>query len=293
MSERRNRHRGLSRAASAYAAERLESRLLLSTYTVTNLNDSGPGSLRDSLQQAEADPRSDIIKFAPSLTAAGAASITLDSQLEISTDITITRPGADLLALSGNNSSRVLEVDAGANATVSGLTFTQGHPRPGNGGGIVNAGTLTLANSVVSGNEVERDIDGGSGSGGGIANLGTLTLTNSTVSHNTEADDGGIFNLGVLTINNSTVSNNLTIDEFGGGIANYGTLTLTNSTVSGADADVFHLDSLYPSAPPGAGDLLSLCEIVSGDRLEGGQLVRLIDDQWLNLWRQYRASHRP
>ena len=65
------------------------------------------------------------------------------------------------------------------------------------------------------------------------------------------------------------------------------------ATGTGADADVFHLEGLNASPPPDPGDLLHWCEIVSGERLEGGQLVRLNDDQWLNLWRHHQASHRP
>jgi len=64
------------------------------------------------------------------------------------------------------------------------------------------------------------------------------------------------------------------------------------TTGIGTDANVFHLDGLYPAPPPDLADLLHWCEILCGERLEGGQLVRLSDDQWLNLWRLYRASHR-
>jgi hypothetical protein len=101
---------------------------------------------------------------------------------------------------------------------------------------IVNRGTLTLTNSMVSDNTA----DGGDGiivnSRGGIVNSGTLTLTNSTVSGNTaDSTGGGIYNTGTLTLTNSTVSQNE--GHAGGGIYNYGgTLTLTNSTVSGNSA---------------------------------------------------------
>lgn len=44
----------LSRAIRS-SAESLESRLLLSTYTVTSAADSGPGTLRDAIANSSAD----------------------------------------------------------------------------------------------------------------------------------------------------------------------------------------------------------------------------------------------
>lgn len=95
------------------------------------------------------------------------------------------------------------------------------------GGGIVNQGTLTLTNSIVSDNVADF--------GAGISNSGTLTLNQTTVSGNTAATfGGGILNHGTLTVNNSTISGNTSVQFGGGGIANSGgTVTLNNSTVSG------------------------------------------------------------
>jgi hypothetical protein len=70
----------LSRATRA-AVEPLESRVLLSSYTVTNLNDSGSGSLRDAVQQANVNPGADTINVMPGL--AGAFTLT-SAKLEIS-----------------------------------------------------------------------------------------------------------------------------------------------------------------------------------------------------------------
>jgi hypothetical protein len=68
---------------------------------------------------------------------------------------------------------------------------------------------------------------------GGISCSGTLTLTNSTVSDNAvERDGGGIGNGGTLTLTNGTVSGN-TAGGRGGGIWNHGTLTLTNTLIDG------------------------------------------------------------
>jgi hypothetical protein len=94
-------------------------------------------------------------------------------------------------------------------------------------GGILNQGTLTLTNSVVSDNVADF--------GAGISNSGMLTLDHATVSGNTAATfGGGILNHGTLTVNNSTISGNTSVEFGGGGIANSGgTLILNNSTVSG------------------------------------------------------------
>ena len=103
--------------------------------------------------------------------------------------------------------------------------------------GIYNAGTMTLTNSIVSGNGAEE-------SGGGIYNAGTMTVINSTVSDNSAGWTGGgiVTSRGTLTLTNSTVSGNSAVWA-GGGISNAGptggmggTLTLTNSTVSGNNA---------------------------------------------------------
>jgi len=58
--------------------ESMESRTLLSTYTVTTANDSGSGSLRDAIVKANNNAGADIIKFA---IGTGAKTISLASKL--------------------------------------------------------------------------------------------------------------------------------------------------------------------------------------------------------------------
>ena len=55
----------------------------------------------------------------------------------------------------------------------------------GEGGGILNGGTLTVSNSTLSGNSAGLD-------GGGIHNGGTLTVSGSTLSGNSASYGGGI-----------------------------------------------------------------------------------------------------
>lgn len=192
-------------AASA-VTELLESRLLLSSYTVSSLADSGAGTLRDAIANSSAD----------TLTFSIGGSILLHSQLEIDRDLTITGPGAAGLSINGQNLTRVFQVDAGATVEMDGLKITAGRAADGttdasgmgtagaNGGAILNTGRLSLANDTISGNvagtggdgapspDVQSSGDGGpGGSGGAIYNTGTLVLTNVTLSGNA-AGNGGI-----------------------------------------------------------------------------------------------------
>jgi hypothetical protein len=70
--------------------EELEGRLVLSTITVMNANDSGPGSLRAAITQADQDTTRDTIDFAPAVT----GTIALLSALpDLTGADTLTGPG--------------------------------------------------------------------------------------------------------------------------------------------------------------------------------------------------------
>ncbi|MBA3406131.1 MAG: hypothetical protein H0U13_15850, partial [Gemmatimonadaceae bacterium] len=196
--------------------------------------------------------------------------------ITIGKNLTIAGPGADAMIVSGGG----VFVNSGVTAAVSGLTISDGAGirNSGNliltdstvrrnkgqnlggtisGGGILNFGTLTVAGSVISENDVT--LAGGiyAGLGGGIYNGGgTVTITDSTVSQNTAKRGGGIYNdvNGSVTVNNSTITGNLggstvgNADRGGGGLTNVGgILTLTNSTVSSNLARVICTD-VCPSA---------------------------------------------
>jgi hypothetical protein len=198
------------------------------TITVTNTDDSGPGSLRQALSVAN---DGDTINFAVTGT------ITLTSaELVVSHSITISGPGAASLAVSGNATFRVFENFA-SNVTISGLTITDGFDSsdPG-GGGILNHGGLTLSDCTLNGNSVS----GCCPSGGGIFNdNGQLTVTDSIISGNSVGfDGGGIWSPnGTVIVTNTTFNNNSASREGGGlGYSRDATLTITNSVFSGNSA---------------------------------------------------------
>jgi hypothetical protein len=121
----------------------------------------------------------------------------------------------------------VIPHDAEVNVTIRNLTIRHGRGQPAaEGGGIyvTSEGTLTLANSTVSGNAMS-----------GIRNDGTLKLLNSTVVGNTGRLGGGILNTGGLRLLNSTLTGN-TAEEAGGGLSNWESAFIANGTISGNSA---------------------------------------------------------
>jgi hypothetical protein len=196
------------------------------TITVTNTNDSGPGSLRQALA---------IVNDGDTIDATGiSGAITLTSGvLLVDKSVTIDGAGADALAVDGNATSSVFQIGTGSTAptvAISGLTIRNAHAGT-EGGGILNIGTLAITNSTISGNTAAL--------GGGIFNTGPLTVANTTVNGNVASEGGGIYNSGggTATIINCTISGN-TANPDGGGIFNIGTLTITNSTLSDNSASL-------------------------------------------------------
>src|SRR5262249_29384739 len=155
--------------------EALGDRIVPSTFHVTTLADGGAGSLRDAITRANAHAGADIITFQEGVT--GTIALT-GGELDLTDDLTINGPGADLLAVSGGNASRVFKVEAGEAVRISGLTIAGGNAGSGNGGGLDNFGALTVSNVVFSGNSATD--------GGGLANEsgGTATVRDSTFTRN-------------------------------------------------------------------------------------------------------------
>ncbi len=124
------------------------------TFTVTNANDSGAGSLRAAVAAA-AD--GDTVQFDPAL--AGSTIPLTSGEIAINTSITISGLGSGNLGVNANLASRDFEVAAGKTVAISGL--------------LVEGGQATGANGSAGG----IGTDGSSGQGGGILNHGNLTVT--------------------------------------------------------------------------------------------------------------------
>lgn len=140
---------------------------------------------------------------------------------------TIAGAGAATTIIDANGIDRVLSVGAGRTGTVSGVTLRNGVASR-LGGGIYNAGTLTVDNTKVSASTAgER--------GGGICNVGTLMLSRSAVNGNTltssNSGGGGLYSEGAVQVTQSTISNN-TAAAGGGIFILFGTLFVTNSTIT-------------------------------------------------------------
>ncbi len=212
------------------------------TFTVTNLADSGEGSLRDEVDAANANPGPDAVAFAVGL----AGTITLSgSGLQITDPLDLEGPGPGQITVAQSSAMRVFHVNLtspGA-VTIAGLHIAGGTaPNSGShanyGGDILNDTTnavadLTISNSVISGGRAPSD-------GGGIESLGApLTLLDSTVTGNRAAVSGGIEagNTAGYTIAGSTISGNVAEIETGGleGSLSGGTGSIEDSTIAGND----------------------------------------------------------
>ena len=203
---------------------------------VTNTNDSGAGSLRAALANICTAPNNNITFNIPAADpghVAGVYTITLASELVVAKNVNITGPNSvtntNPIVVSGNNASRVFNVNSGKTATIRQLRITGGNSVTV-GGAIYSEGTLNLINSTVGGSTGLH--------GGGIYSspTGTLNVVNSTLSGNTANNagscGGGIFNEGALTIVNSTLSGN-TAPLGGGGLCTFsGAATVINSTIA-------------------------------------------------------------
>jgi len=216
--------------------------------TVTNLNNSGAGSLRQALADIAIGG---TITFDPALTG-GTLALT-SGPLVPTHNVTIDGSSAPDISLDGGGIDRVLIVDSGLTVNLADLTVTNGFGWQ-LAGGILNNGNLTLDHVRVTGNVMATDAGDFWQGGGGIYNGegGSLTLVDSSVTNNNAGwSGGGIYSFfnSTTTIVRSTISGNLS-NDVGGGIRMLGNATLENSTLSGNQSTgwyggaIFHTDGV-------------------------------------------------
>ncbi len=240
------------------------------SFNVTNLNDSGAGSLRQAITDANATPAKDSILFNSSLS----GTIDLASNLPyITYPADVVGPGSDQVTIDGQGAYRGLTLyqdNPFLESSISGLAINNGYdPYVGGGLAILTySGSVNVSDVVVTNSKansygagvaavtnkygqtsfddltvVRNQADAGGGGGVGLLGVGSIDVTNSTISGNRAAGGGAalIAAPGSVQIQNSTVANNRAIDSAGGGIlsSKYAQTTVQNSTIKGNDSGAY------------------------------------------------------
>lgn len=140
-----------------YAPELLESRIAPATFVVNSLADSGADSLRQAVLDANdpANPGADTITFGPD----GVGVIVLASQIDITESVTIKGPGAAKAFVSGNDLTRIFQIDDNAAGTaqtvnISGLSLVHGSTAAA-GAAISSAESLVLSKMAFTANSAD------------------------------------------------------------------------------------------------------------------------------------------
>lgn len=204
------------------------------TFTVTNTNDSGPGSLREAVAGANLNPGPDSVAF----NVTGTIVLT-SGQISINGPLSIAGPGAGNLTINGNANGRVFSVFENVadvctspapdfSVSISGLTLTSAR-RAGDipGGAIYSEKTLVLDSMIISGSLAKE--------GGGVA-------------------VGGRYAGQALTINNTQFLNNIAQQ-------------LPTST-SGTNGGAVHVTQRCAGAAPSPTTIAISGSVFSGNRTE-------------------------
>ncbi|MCE2657104.1 MAG: hypothetical protein LW854_02485 [Rubrivivax sp.] len=177
------------------------------TFTVTSLQDAGPGSLREAIERANGNPGEDTIRFALSGT------LPLKAPLLIKDDLRLDGMGQRVQLHGGGSVTMLVLTEPLKRLEVSRLTFLQGHASASTGGAILARGHLVVHESLFTGNVAPV--------GGAIYSTGSsLEVSNSTFADNQALSWGGAIAVSPATlalITHSTFVNN-TAAQFGGAL---------------------------------------------------------------------------
>ena len=197
-------------AAKSYAAD----------FVVVTNSDSGPGSLRQAILDANAAGGGQI-----TFSNAGPLIILSNQLPALTNEIEILGPGPDQLSIQG---PRVFTNAPGNLAVISGLQITNSANAIGNFGTMI-VSNCSFLNTGAGGPNVSPEYSPG------IDNAGTLAATNCIFSgsHAAYRDGIAINNSGMLNLAFCAISNNWCIRGVGSGIYNSGNLTADYCTIAG------------------------------------------------------------
>ncbi len=206
----------------------------MAIFTVINTNDSGPGSLRQAVIDANANPGSTII-----FSVIGVITIT-GTSMTISATMTIVGPGAPILNVQRTaGTDRIFIISASSVVNISGLTISRGNVT-GNGGAIstnTNGITLNISDCIFENNTATN-----LGGAVFISQTTISTITNTIFRNNTAANGGAIFvnSSTTCTISNCSFNNNIA-SAIGGAIAItiLSTFNISDSTIQNNSAGSF------------------------------------------------------
>lgn len=240
-------------------AARADVTINVNTTTDETTTGNGTCSLREAVLYANGTAEPDC---APG-TATGTTTVTLPSgpyvltsgALSVTGTTVINGAGAASTTIDANGASQVVKIGTGATVSLNGVTVTGGTSgvttgicsvtcllfgRAGvPGGGISNAGTLTLNRSAVTNNTASAgtagiDSTNDGGAGGGVYNTGTLTITNSTITGNKTLAANGEDGAPTTSPGAGSNGGNGGLSGDGGGIDSVnGTVAISGSTLSG------------------------------------------------------------
>ncbi len=203
---------------------------------VTNGNDSGAGSLRAALAAAS---NGDVINFSPGVT-----TIDLTSSLVIAKNVTIEgsapgkigTPGVTINGGGGSSSFSDFVINAGVTATLDGLIIADGNATGATG----SAGTFGEVGTTLGAGGT------GAAAAGGIYDAGSLTLTNSVLQNDTATGGtGGAGYTGVVHGSHGPYLLDLGSGGGAGGNAAGGIYVAHNATLNLSASDTFSNDSAH------------------------------------------------
>ncbi len=225
----------------------------VSIITVTNCNDSGPGSLRQSVLNAKSG---DTIDFSSAILP---ATIYLYGKgIVIDKALNIKGPGMDKLVVK-SDTANIFYISDSITVTISDMSFVNGSNYGSsaiiNRGAILNitgcifsnfrtieygAAIYSIYHGIVNIDSC-RFINNYATYGGALSNTSscTLNVTNSLFFNNSANSGGAIQNDGVANITDTVFDNNKANDRYsgiGGALGNMGNVNITRNTFTNNNA---------------------------------------------------------